>query len=186
MNFKNKCEIVIIGGGIAGCSVAYHLAKLNKTDVTLLERHQLTSGTTWHAAGLIMQLRSTHTLTELAKYNVELYSTLESETGIATGFKQNGTLGVARTKDRMHENKTIASIAKSFKIEAEIITPSEAKELYPSLNKSLIEGAIYIPKDGQTNPVDTTMSLISGAKKLGVSVHENTEVIDLTVSLKPK
>ena len=181
MNFKNKCEIVIIGGGIAGCSVAYHLAKLNKTDVTLLERHQLTSGTTWHAAGLIMQLRSTHTITELAKYNVELYSTLESETGIATGFKQNGTLGVARTKDRMHETKTIASIAKSFKIEAEIITPSQAKEIYPSLNKSLIEGAIYIPKDGQTNPVDTTMSLISGAKKLGVSVHENTEVIDVKI-----
>ena len=179
MNLKNKSEIVIIGGGIAGSSLAYHLAKLNKTEVTLLERHQLTSGTTWHAAGLIMQLRSTHTFTELAKYNVELYSTLESETGVSTGFKQNGTLGVARTKDRMHENHTIASIAKSFNIEAEIISSSEAQKIYPSLNKKCIEGAIYIPKDGQTNPVDTTMSLIAGAKQLGVSVHENIEVIDV-------
>ena len=126
-----------------------------------------------------MQLRSTHSLTEIAKYNVELYSTLESETGVATGFKQNGTLGVARTKDRMHETKTIASIAKSFNIQAEMISPSEAKNIYPTLNKECIEGAIYIPKDGQTNPVDTTMSLIAGAKKLGVSVHENTEVIDV-------
>ena len=179
MNSKKNCEIVIIGGGIAGSSLAYHLAKLKKTDTILLERHQLTSGTTWHAAGLIMQLRSTHTLTDLAKYNVELYSTLESETGISTGFKQNGTLGVARTKDRLHETKTIASIAKSFNIEAEIISPSEAKKIYPTLNEQFIEGAIYIPKDGQTNPVDTTMSLISGAKKLGVSVQENTEVIDV-------
>ena len=126
-----------------------------------------------------MQLRSTHTLTDLAKYNVELYSALESETGISTGFKQNGTLGVARTKDRLHETKTIASIAKSFNIEAEIISPLEAKKIYPTLNEQCIEGAIYIPKDGQTNPVDTTMSLISGAKKLGVSVQENTEVIDV-------
>ena len=179
MSLKKNSEIIIIGGGIAGSSLAYHLAKLNKTDVTLLERHQLTSGTTWHAAGLIMQLRSTHSLTEIAKYNVELYSTLESETGVATGFKQNGTLGVARTKDRMHETKTIASIAKSFNIQAEMISPSEAKNIYPALNKECIEGAIYIPKDGQTNPVDTTMSLIAGAKKLGVSVHENIEVIDL-------
>ena len=179
MQLKKTTEIVIIGGGIAGSSLAYHLAKLNKTDITLLERHQLTSGTTWHAAGLIMQLRSTHSLTEIAKYNVELYSTLESETGVATGFKQNGTLGVARTKDRMHETKSMATIAKSFDIETEIITPSEAKDLYPTLNKECIEGAIYIPKDGQTNPVDTTMSLIAGAKKLGVSVHENIEVIDL-------
>ena len=179
MKLKKTTEIVIIGGGIAGSSLAYHLAKLNKTDITLLERHQLTSGTTWHAAGLIMQLRSTHSLTEIAKYNVELYSTLETETGVATGFKQNGTLGVARTKDRMHETKSMATIAKSFDIETEIITPSEAKDLYPTLNKECIEGAIYIPKDGQTNPVDTTMSLIAGAKKLGVSVHENIEVIDL-------
>jgi len=165
---------MIIGGGIAGASVAYHLSKLGKTDIAILERHQLTSGTTWHAAGLIMQLRSTHAMTELAKYNVELYSQLESETGQATGFKQNGTLGVCRTADRFFETKRLASLAKSFKIDAHIISPKEAKDIYPGLATNILEGAIYIPKDGQTNPVDTTMSLIAGAKKNGVEVFENS------------
>ena len=155
-------EIVIVGGGVAGASIAYHLAKLGKSDIALLERHQLTSGTTWHAAGLIMQLRSTHALTELAKYNVELYASLEAETGQATGFKQNGTLGVCRTADRLFETRKIASIAKNFGIEAHMITPSEAKAIYPAMNERIIEGAIFIPQDGQTNPVDTTMSLIAG------------------------
>ena len=172
-------EIIIIGGGIAGASIAYHLAKLGKTDIALLERNQLTSGTTWHAAGLIMQTRSTHSLTEIAKYNVELYSTLEKETGQATGFKQNGTLGIARTKDRLHESARNASIAKSFGLEAHIISPKEAQEIYPAINSSIIEGAVYIPKDGQTNPIDTCMSLIAGAKKNGVKISENLEVKDL-------
>ena len=172
-------EVVIVGGGIAGASAAYHLAKLGKSDIALLERHQLTSGTTWHAAGLIMQLRSTHALTELARYNVELYSSLEAETGQATGFKQNGTLGVCRTADRLFETKKVASIAKSFGIETHMISPGEARELYPAIDPSIIQGAIYIPQDGQTNPVDTTMSLIAGARQRGVKVFENTPVLEL-------
>ena len=172
-------EIIIIGGGIAGSSVAYHLAKMGKTDIAILEKYQITSGTTWHAAGLIMQLRSTHAMTELAKYNVELYSSLEKETGQATGFKQNGTLGVCRTEDRLFETKKIASLAKTFDIEAHIISPKEAKEIYPSIETDILKGAIFIPKDGQTNPVDTTMSLIAGAKKNGVEVHENSNVESL-------
>jgi len=172
-------QTLIIGGGVAGASVAYHLAKLGKTDIALIERHQLTSGTTWHAAGLIMQLRSSHALTELAMYNVELYSSLEAETGQATGFKQNGTLGVARTKDRLYETRRVASIAKSFGIEAHMISPSEAGDLYPAMDTSILEGAIYIPKDGQTNPVDTTMSLIAGARQRGVKVFENTPATGL-------
>ena len=176
---KRTHEIIIIGGGIAGASVAYHLAKFGKTDIALLERHQLTSGTTWHAAGLIMQTRGTHALTEIAKYNVDLYSTLEDETGQATGFKQNGTLGVARTKDRLHESARYASIAKSFGLEAHMISPKEAQEIYPAIDTSIIEGAVYIPKDGQTNPIDTCMSLVAGAKKKGVNISENVEVNDL-------
>lgn len=179
MPLPSHVQTLIVGGGIAGASAAYHLAKLGRTDTVLLERNQLTSGTTWHAAGLIMQLRSSHALTELARYNVELYSSLEAETGQATGFKQNGTLGVCRTKDRLFETRRVASIAKSFDIEAHMISPAEAKALYPALNERIIEGAIYIPKDGQTNPVDSTMSLIAGARQRGVKVIENCPVATL-------
>lgn len=172
----DQSRVVIVGGGVAGSSAAYHLTKLGITDVVLLERNRLTSGTTWHAAGLIMQLRSTHAMTDLAKYNVELYSNLEAETGQATGFKQNGTLGVCRTKDRLFETQRLASIAKSYGIEAHMISPADAKTIYPAIDESIIEGAIYVPKDGQTNPVDTTMSLIAGAKRKGARVFENTPV----------
>lgn len=173
MSLPSHVQTLIVGGGVAGASAAYHLAKLGRIDIVLVERNQLTSGTTWHAAGLIMQLRSTHALTELARYNVGLYSSLEAETGQATGFKQNGTLGVCRTKDRLFETERIASIAKSFDIEAHMIGPGEAKALYPAMDERIIEGAIYIPKDGQTNPVDSTMSLIAGARQRGVKVVEN-------------
>ncbi|MCZ6773277.1 MAG: FAD-binding oxidoreductase, partial [Proteobacteria bacterium] len=176
MSLPSYVQTLIVGGGVAGASTAYHLSKLGRTDVVLLERNQLTSGTTWHAAGLIMQLRSTHALTELARYNVELYSSLESETGQATGFKQNGTLGVCRTKDRLYETRKVASIAKSFDIEAHMISPAEAKQIYPAIDEGVIEGAIYIPKDGQTNPVDSTMSLIAGARQRGVKIFENSPV----------
>ena len=116
-----QARVVIVGGGIVGSSIAYHLTKLGVADVIVLERGTLTCGTSWHAAGLIMQIRSSHSLTELARYNVELYSSLEAETGQATGFKQNGTLAIARNKDRLHEIKRSATIAKSFGIEADII-----------------------------------------------------------------
>ncbi|HJO73060.1 MAG TPA: FAD-binding oxidoreductase, partial [Rhodospirillales bacterium] len=174
-----QARVVIVGGGVAGCSIAYHLTKLGAQDVVVLERGTLTCGTTWHAAGLIMQLRLSHGLTELSRYNVELYSRLEAETGQATGFKQNGTLGIARTKDRLHELKRYATIAKSFDIEAPIIGPKEAKDLYPEIDDTLVEGAIYTPKDGQLNPVDATMSLIAGAKQQGARVFENSPVADI-------
>lgn len=172
----DNSQIIIVGGGIIGSSIAYHLGKFGMRDVLLLERHRLTSGSTWHAAGLIMQTRLTHTLTELARYNVELYAALEAETGQATGFKQNGTLGVARTSERLHEARRAASVAKSFGIEAYFLSAGEAADLYPEINKDLIEGAVYIPNDGQTNPVDTTMSLIAGAKQHGVTVVEDVTV----------
>ncbi len=172
-------EVVIVGGGIAGASVAYHLAKLGKKEIAVLERHQLTSGTTWHAAGLIMQTRGTHALTEIAKYNAELYAELEKETGQATGFRQNGTLGVARTMDRLHETARAASVAKSFGLEAHMISPKEAQDIHPAIDPSILAGAVFIPKDGQTNPIDTCMSLIAGARQNGVEVSEHTEVEDL-------
>ncbi len=176
MDLPAHSQIVICGGGIAGISAAYHLTQLGLTDVTVIERHQLTSGTTWHAAGLIMQLRSSHALTELAKYNVELYSRLESETGRSPGFKQNGTLGICRTQDRLYETKKVASIAKSFDIEAHIISPAESKEIYPAVDTDRFVGAIFIPKDGQTNPVDTTMALAAGARQNGARIIERCKV----------
>ncbi len=177
-------QVVICGGGIAGASTAYHLAKMGVTEVTLLERHRLTSGTTWHAAGLIMQLRATHALTEFAKYNVELYANLEHETGVATGFRQTGTLGVCRNSARLFETRKVVSIARSFGIEAQMLTPSEATEIYPAIDACQIEGAIYIPADGQTNPVDTTRSLIAGARQRGVEVVEDCEVVQLQQSAR--
>ena len=176
MDLPTQSQIVICGGGIAGISIAYHLTQLGLTDVVVIERHQLTSGTTWHAAGLIMQLRSSHALTELAKYNVELYSKLESETGHSPGFKQNGTLGICRTHNRLYETKKIASIAKSFDIEAHIISPAEAKVIYPAVDTGRFVGAIFIPGDGQTNPVDTTMALAAGARQRGARIIEQCKV----------
>ena len=175
-SLPSQARVVIIGGGIAGASVAYHLTGLGETDVVVLERGTLTCGTSWHAAGLIMQLRSSHSLTALARYNVELYSQLESETGQAVGFKQNGTLALARTRDRLIELKRSATIAKSFGIEAELIGPGQAQNLYPALDSRQIQGGLFVPGDGQLNAVDAVMALFAGARKLGAQVFENTPV----------
>ncbi|HVW70581.1 MAG TPA: FAD-dependent oxidoreductase, partial [Steroidobacteraceae bacterium] len=151
-----EVDIVIVGGGIVGASVAYHLAKRGATNVALFERGQLTCGTTWHAAGLVGQLRATLNLTRLAQYTAQLYSGLGAETGQATGFKQTGSLAVAQTPERLEELKRGASMARSFGLEVDILTPGEAQRLWPLLNSADLAGAVYLPKDGQTNPVDTT------------------------------
>ena len=152
----SEAQVVIIGGGVVGCSVAYHLAHLGWKDVVLLERKRLTSGTTWHAAGLVGQLRSTHNLTRLAQYTPELYAELENETGQATGFRQNGSLSVASDLERFEELRRGASMASCFGLEVEVITPSEARELHPMIEIGDLEGAVFLPNDGQTNPIDTT------------------------------
>src|ERR1700676_3839213 len=162
--FPTQARIVIIGGGIVGCSLAYHLAKRGCGDVVLLERRQLTCGTTWHAAGLVGQLRATQNLTRLAQYTAQLYARLEEETGQATGFKQTGSLAVASTSARFEELKRGASMARCFGMEVDILTPAEASQLWPLLEISDLVGAVYLPKDGQTNPVDTTQALARGAK----------------------
>lgn len=125
-------RVVIVGGGVIGCSVAYHLTQLGWTDVVLLERKQLTSGTTWHAAGLIAQLRATKNMTKLAKYSQELYGNLEEETGVATGFRRNGSITVALSEERREEILRQASMARAFGVEVEEISPSELKTRYPA------------------------------------------------------
>jgi 4-methylaminobutanoate oxidase (formaldehyde-forming) len=168
--------VVIVGGGIVGCSIAYHLTKLGWQDVVLLERKQLTCGTTWHAAGLVGQLRATLNLIKLAVYTTDLYSGLEAETGQATGFKQNGSLGVAANADRFEELKRGASMAQMAGLEVQVITPGEARELYPLLNIEDLVGAVFLPNDGQTNPIDTTMALAKGARTGGAKIFEDTKV----------
>ena len=181
MSLPAHANVVIVGGGIAGCSVAYHLTKLGVTDVVLLERKQLTCGTTWHAAGLVGQLRATRNLTELAKYTADLYRSLEQETGQATGFKQNGAISVAKTEARFEELKRGASMGKMFGLEVDVLSPGAVKERWPLLETGDIVGGIFLPKDGQTNPVDTTQALAKGAKQRGARIIEQTTVIRILV-----
>jgi glycine cleavage system T protein len=175
-SIPSQARVVIIGGGIVGCSVAYHLAKRGCSDVLLLERKQLTCGTTWHAAGLVGQLRATHNLTRLAQYTTQLYQGLERETGQATGFKQVGSIAVAANDARFEELKRGASMARSFGLEVQILSPGAAQERWPLLAADDLVGAVFLPKDAQTNPVDTTQALARGARTGGVRIVENVKV----------
>ncbi len=172
----DRARVVIIGGGISGCSVAYHLAKLGWTDIVLLERKQLTSGTTWHAAGLIGQLRASQNMTRLAKYSADLYTKLEAETGIATGMRQNGSITVALSEERKEEIYRQATLARAFDVDVQEISPREVKELYPHLNVSDVVGAVHLPLDGQCDPANIAMALAKGARQLGTRIVENVKV----------
>ena len=171
-----EARVVIIGGGIIGCSLAYHLTKLGWQDVLLLERKQLTCGTTWHAAGLVGQLRATANLTKLAQYTADLYSTLERETGQATGFKQNGSISMATSEARFEELKRGASMARTFGLEVEVITPADIKSKWPLINPDGVVGGVFLPKDGQTNPIDTAIALSKGARAGGAKIVEGVKV----------
>lgn len=175
-----KAQVVIVGGGVIGCSVAYHLAHLGWTDIVLLERKQLTSGTTWHAAGLIAQLRATANMTKLAKYSQELYGEIEQETGISTGFKRVGSITVALTDERREEIYRQASMARSFGVDVEEIDNEEVLKRYPHLNIEDVTGAVYLPKDGQADPSNVALSLAKGARMKGAQVLEGVAVTGIT------
>ena len=172
----NKARVVVIGGGVIGCSIAYHLTKIGWSDLVVLERKKLTSGTTWHAAGLIGQLRDNRDMTKLAIYTAELYAGLEAETGQATGFKQNGSLSLATHDGRLEDLKRRADMAKVFGLRVDVVGPAECKDLYPLLNLDDIVGGIFLPSDGQANPTDITMALAKGARSGGVQFFEDTKV----------
>ena len=174
--FPTQAQTVIIGGGIIGCSVAYHLARLGQTDVVLLERAKLTSGSTHHAAGLVGQLRSNANITQLLKYSVELYDKLEAETGQATGWKMNGGLRLACNAARLTEIKRQATTAHSFGLEMHLLTPREALALWPLMDSADIVGAAYLPTDGQANPSDITQALVKGARARGARIIEDCPV----------
>ena len=179
MSIPAKARAVIIGGGVIGCSIAFHLGKLGWKDVVLLERKQLTCGTTWHAAGLIAQLRATQNMTRLAKYSQELYFGLEAETGVATGFKRNGSITVALTDERMEELRRSAAMARAFGVEIDEIGPSEIIDRYPHLNVEDAFGGVWLPKDGQADPVNITQALAKGASNYGVSIIQGVKVTDI-------
>ena len=181
MTLPTHAEIIIVGGGIAGCSTAYHLAKAGKTDVLLLEQGKLTSGTTWHAAGLIGQMRPNRNMTAMSKYGIELYAALEAETGLATGWKQCGSVNVASTPERMQVLRKQAAMAHSFGVECHLISPQEAGERYPVMRTDDLQGAIWLPGDGKANPADLCMSLAKGARNRGVRMQEGIEVTGVIV-----
>ncbi|SEB65952.1 FAD-dependent oxidoreductase [Rhodobacter sp. 24-YEA-8] len=180
VDVPKTARAVVIGGGISGCSVAYHLAKAGWTDVVLLERRKLTSGTTWHAAGLIGQLRANQNMTRLAKYSADLYGRLEEETGVATGLKRVGSMTVALTADRMQEILRQATVARIFGVDVTEISPSEIKAMYPHLNTDGVIGGVHLPGDGQCDPANIAMALAKGARMRGAKIVEGVKVTGVT------
>lgn len=176
MTLPSHAEIVVIGGGIIGCSTAYHLARDHKADVILLEQGTLTSGSTWHAAGLVGQLRSSASITRVLKYSVDLYKGLEAETGLATGWKMTGCLRLATNADRWTEFRRLATTAKSFGMDMHLLTPQEVKAMWPLMTVDDLVGASWLPTDGQASPSDITQSLARGARMHGAKIVENVRV----------
>jgi 4-methylaminobutanoate oxidase (formaldehyde-forming) len=175
-NIPQHARVVIVGGGIVGCSVAYHLTKMGWTDVVLLEQGQLSCGTTWHAAGLVGQLRAQESMTKLIRYSTALYAELEADTGLATGWKQCGSLSVARTAERMTQLKRTAAVARAYGVDCDVISPSEAGDLWPVMRTDDLLGAVWLPGDGKANPTDLTQALARGARTRGARIVENTRV----------
>lgn len=172
----DRCEVVVVGGGVIGVSVAYHLAEAGIQDVVLFERKELTSGTTWHAAGLVGQLRTSINMTKLARYTSELYRGLEAETGQATGYRQCGSISIAATAERFEELKRSASMAKVFGLEVNVLSVPEIAERYPLIQTDDLFGGIHIPSDGYANAVDITQALAKGAKQRGARLFTHTKV----------
>jgi glycine cleavage system aminomethyltransferase T/glycine/D-amino acid oxidase-like deaminating enzyme len=175
-HLPSDADIVIIGGGIVGCSLAYHLAKAGCKNIVLLEKHQIASGTTWHSAALVTVLRGSPTLASLARYSSKLYASLERETGQATGWRQNGHLTLAASKERLESLKHAASAARSFDLDVDIITPAEVAAKWPLLHTEDLHGALWSPSSGQTNPTDTCQALLKGARALGARIIEHVPV----------
>ncbi|QFR31816.1 FAD-dependent oxidoreductase [Ancylobacter sp. TS-1] len=182
-DLPSSARVVVIGGGIVGCSTAYHLGKMGWTDVILLERNKLTSGSTWHAAGLVGQLRTSANITQLLGESVAVYKRLEEETGLATGWKMNGGLRLACNADRWTEVKRQATTAKSFGLDMQLLTPKEAQELWPLMTVDDVVGAAFLPTDGQANPSDITQALAKGARMAGVTIAEEIGVEAIEVEL---
>ena len=176
-----SANVIVIGGGIVGCSIAYHLTQLGVSDVVLLERKKLTSGTTWHAAGLVAQLRASQNMTRLSRYSTELFADLARHTGQETGYQQTGSMTVALNAERLEELKRQATMANAFGVQCELIDAAFVHEQWPGIQTEDLCGGVYLPGDGQTNPVDTTLALAKGARQGGAQIFEDTKVVRLAI-----
>ena len=179
VELPQRARVVVVGGGVVGASVAYHLAHLGETDVLVLEQGTLSCGTTWHAAGLVGQLRASEAATRLVRYSTELYARLEAETGLSTGYRVCGGLTVARTPERMVQLRRTVANAAAYDLDCELLTPAQAAERYPLLRTHDLQGAIWLPGDGRADPADLTQALARGARALGVRVAERVRVTGL-------
>jgi len=177
----SSADVIIIGGGIVGCSIAYHLTQLGITDVVLLERQKLTSGTTWHAAGLVAQLRASQNMTRLARYSAELFAELAGQTGQETGYQATGSITLALHAQRLEELKRQATMANAFGVHCELIDADFVRQQWPGIDTDDLYGGVYLPGDGQTNPVDTTLALAKGARQAGAEIFEDTKVVRLAI-----
>ena len=175
-DLPNSCKVVVIGGGVAGSSCTYHLAKYGWKDVILLERDQLTSGTTWHAAGLVSQLGPSAAITKIRKYSLELYKKLEKELDFSSGLKLNGALSIATTKGRWQELKRQATTAQLYDVNVEVLNVDQIKKIYPIINEKNILGGIFMPGDGQADPIGVTNLLAKAARKEGAKIFENHQL----------
>lgn len=185
-NLPDRAHVVIVGGGVIGTSVAYHLTKLGWTDVVLLEQGRLSSGTTWHAAGLVGPLRASESGTRLVQYSARLYAELEAETGLATGYRNVGGLVLARTPDRMVQLARTAANGEAYGLETELIDPARAQELWPPMQVDDLLGALWLPGDGKVNPADLTQSLAKGARQRGARIVERVRVTGFSLSEGPR
>lgn len=172
----SQADIVIVGGGVLGTSIAFHLAKAGAKDVVLIEKNELTHGSTWHAAGMVGQLRASRNLSRMLQSSVEIYETLEAETGLASGWRRTGSLRLVSNPERLLEAKRSNTIARSFGLEADIIGPAEVKKLLPIVETADILGALYVPGDGVADPTSLTLSLAAGARKHGAKIVQRVAV----------
>ena len=166
-DLPTQAQVVIIGGGVGGCSIAYHLTLMGWKDVVILERHELTTGSTWHSAGLVGQMRSDANLTRMMHYSTDLYRRLKDETGQDTAWREVGGIRLASSAERMEEIKRLVGMARSFGVPMELISPKEAQEMFPLMSIDGVVGAAFTPNDGMIDPTGLTNALAIGAKNRG-------------------
>src|SRR5438876_6069136 len=179
MQIPAETKVVIVGGGVIGCSIAYHLTKLGWKDVLLLEQNTLAGGTTWHAAGLVGRLRTTNSMTRINKYSAELYAALEKETGHSIGWKQVGSIILGRSADRMIQLQRTAAMSERFGVEVQLVSPQFAQDKWPLLRIDDVLGAAWLPHDGKVIPKELTLALAKGAQSRGATIRENVRVLDV-------